>query len=164
MPKEWRSSKSLLSTADPKIAARMSNTRGKHNKREREIRSALFERGLRFRVHYRPNVVARRTIDIAIPGIKLAIFLDGCFWHGCPIHRTYPKTNAEFWLDKIEANIRRDVDTNRLLREAGWKVLRFWSHEKPEKCLSKIVREALKLERRRQSAKRFRRKISPRQK
>jgi DNA mismatch endonuclease (patch repair protein) len=75
---------------------------------------------------------------------KVAIFVDGCFWHGCPIHGTWPKANAEFWREKIERNKERDADTNQRLEQAGWKVFRVWEHENSEDAaekISKIIRE-----------------------
>jgi DNA mismatch endonuclease (patch repair protein) len=70
---------------------------------------------------------------------KVAIFVDGCFWHGCPIHGTWPKANAEFWREKIERNKERDADTNQRLKEAGWKVIRVWEHENPKEVAEKIA-------------------------
>ena len=71
----------------------------------------------------------RRTADLVFPRLKLAVFLDGCFWHGCPEHHTVAKTNAAFWAEKVEGNRRRDGDTNAMLAAAGWTVLRIWEHE-----------------------------------
>lgn len=68
------------------------------------------------------------------------MFIDGCFWHGCPDHYTEPKTNHEFWSAKIAGNTQRDLDTNRKLREAGWTVLRFWEHEDTDDIVEMIVR------------------------
>jgi DNA mismatch endonuclease (patch repair protein) len=94
------------------------------------VRSLLHRKGLRFRVHYRiPDT--RRTVDIAFPRLRLAVFVDGCFWHGCPQHGTAPKENAAWWQQKIEANRQRDADTNRRLVEAGWQAMRVWEHEDP---------------------------------
>jgi DNA mismatch endonuclease (patch repair protein) len=76
--------------------------------------------------------MARRTIDIVFPKVKIAIFLDGCFWHGCPQHATQPKANAEWWRTKLEKNMSRDVETTRHLQDQGWTVLRFWEHEAPD--------------------------------
>jgi DNA mismatch endonuclease (patch repair protein) len=76
---------------------------------------------------------------VAFPGRKIAVFVDGCFWHGCPEHATWPKQNAEFWREKIEANQRRDADTNDRLRSIGWTVLRFWSHEPPTEAARTVA-------------------------
>lgn len=86
-------------------------------------------RGLRFFVNRRPLSSLRRTADIVFPRKRVAVFLDGCFWHGCPLHHTVAKTNGAFWAKKVEETRRRDEDTNRQLREAGWVVLRVWEHE-----------------------------------
>src|SRR6218665_2698971 len=87
--------------------------------------------GLRYRIGYevlrKPPLVA----DVAFPGRKIAVFVDGCFWHGWPEHATWPKRNADFWRQKIEANRQRDADTNARLQANGWTALRFWSHESP---------------------------------
>jgi DNA mismatch endonuclease (patch repair protein) len=110
---------------------RMSRVRQKHTDAEIALRRELFRRGLRYRVDYLVSAKPRRVADIAFTRFKIAIFVDGCFWHGCPIHATWPKQNAELWRQKIEANRTRDADTNERLRRSGWKVLRFWRHESP---------------------------------
>lgn len=70
--------------------------------------------------------------------VKVAVFVDGCFWHGCPIHASWPKNNAEFWREKIETNRKRDRDTDRQLTAKGWKVVRVWEHEVPEQVADSI--------------------------
>ena len=106
---------------------RMQATRRKNTAAELALRRALFSRGLRYRVEYAlPGT--RRTADVAFPRLKLAVFVDGCFWHGCPLHGTWPKANARWWREKIDANRRRDRDTDERLRESGWAVMRFWEH------------------------------------
>lgn len=110
---------------------RMSATGQKDTPAELKIRKRLFSMGLRYRADHPVLIKPRRRGDIVFPKLKVAVFVDGCFWHGCPIHGTWPKANAEFWRDKIETNRRRDDDTNRRLEEAGWKVVRIWEHEDP---------------------------------
>jgi DNA mismatch endonuclease, patch repair protein len=120
-------------------------TRGRDNSKEKLIRSSLHRQGLRFRVH-RPVPHTRRTIDIAFPGARVAVFVDGCFWHGCPLHGTFPKSNATWWREKIAANQRRDSDTVGRLSELGWTVLRIWEHEDSEDAalkIEKVVRTRL---------------------
>ena len=78
--------------------------------------------------------------DFVFPKERLAIFVDGCFWHGCPEHATKPKTNAQYWADKIETNQQRDRQTDQLLRQSGWTVLRFWEHENPETAACAIMK------------------------
>lgn len=108
---------------------RMSNIRQTGTTAEIAIRQELFRRGFRYRVDFKVLAKPRRIADVVFPRQKIAIFVDGCFWHGCPDHATWPKRNAEFWRQKIEANRLRDTDTNRRLQQLGWTVLRFWEHE-----------------------------------
>jgi DNA mismatch endonuclease (patch repair protein) len=94
-----------------------------------QLRRELYRRGLRYRVDARVIPGVHRRADIVIAKLRIAIFIDGCFWHGCPVHGTWPKANAEFWREKIMTNKARDADTNRRLSAVGWTVLRFWEHE-----------------------------------
>ena len=107
----------------------MRATKGRDNNFEREVRRALHAMGLRFRIYKKLIENSRRTVDLTFPSARIAVFIDGCFWHGCPTHRTYPKTNASWWASKIESNIARDRDTDERLRRLGWKVIRVWGHE-----------------------------------
>ncbi|WP_128933586.1 very short patch repair endonuclease [Bradyrhizobium zhanjiangense] len=118
----------------------MSVTRGRSNARERLIRSELHKRGLRFRLHQRLLKTKRRTVDIVFPRAQVAVFVDGCFWHGCPLHRTWPKNNAKWWREKIETNIARDRDTDRQLLALGWTVVRIWEHEQVSEVVDQIER------------------------
>ncbi|CAL9457582.1 hypothetical protein SUDANB171_02553 [Streptomyces sp. enrichment culture] len=83
--------------------------------------------------------MARRTIDIAFPGPKVAVFVDGCFWHGCPEHATQPRANKDWWRQKLDKNISRDRETNERLDAEGWTVLRFWEHEPPDVVAVRIA-------------------------
>jgi DNA mismatch endonuclease (patch repair protein) len=105
---------------------------------EARIRRRLHADGLRYRVHVRPLPQLRRTADIVFTRRRVAVFVDGCFWHGCPVHATKPKRNAEWWAAKIEANVKRDAETDRLLEGAGWVVVRVWEHEDPQVAASRI--------------------------
>lgn len=78
---------------------------------------------------WRRRVKLEGKPDFVFPKIRLSVFLDGCFWHGCPSHATWPKNNAEFWRNKIERNIERDLEVNRSLKRKGWRVFRIWEHE-----------------------------------
>ena len=118
----------------------MQSTPQADNPLERQLRSALHRRGIRFRTHYRLATLPRRSIDIALVAAKIAVFVDGCFWHGCPLHRTTPKANRRWWLEKIDANKIRDTETNKLLRNVGWKVLRIWEHERVETAADRVLR------------------------
>lgn len=116
----------------------MQTTRRRDTPAEVALRSALHRLGLRFRVAY-PLPGLRRSADVAFPRRRVAVFVDGCFWHGCPVHGTWPKQNAEWWRAKIEANQRRDADTDRRLAEAGWLVIRVWQHEDAEAIAREIA-------------------------
>ncbi|MFH2103551.1 MAG: very short patch repair endonuclease [Chloroflexota bacterium] len=105
---------------------------------EKAIRSAIHRRGLRYRVDAKPLRDLNRRADIIFRSVKVVVFVDGCFWHGCPIHGTLAKANAEFWRVKIKRNQERDIDTMRLLENAGWKVIRVWEHDDPEEASEKI--------------------------
>ena len=124
----------------PATTKRMSSTVGRDNASERTLRSELHKRGLRFRLHRRLLKTTRRTTDIVFPSTYVAVFIDGCFWHGCPVHGTWPKNNAEWWREKIETNIARDRDTDQRLAEIGWAVVRVWEHEKVSEAADKIER------------------------
>jgi DNA mismatch endonuclease (patch repair protein) len=102
----------------------MSAIRSENTKPEIALRKALWAKGLRFRKYY-----GKEKIDIAFPSKKLAIFIDGCFWHGCPVHSHFPKSNKKYWVPKLRKNIERDLKKNKRLESDGWKVLRFWEHE-----------------------------------
>jgi DNA mismatch endonuclease, patch repair protein len=102
----------------------MSNIRSKNTKPEIALRKALWAKGLRFRKYF-----GKEKIDIAFPKTKIAIFLDGCFWHSCPIHSHLPKSNKEYWTPKLKKNVERDKAKNKQLESEGWIVLRFWEHE-----------------------------------
>lgn len=123
--------------------ARMKAAKPRDTAPEKALRSALHKKGLRFRIDQKPITELNRRADIVFRSAKVAVFVDGCFWHGCPIHGTQAKANAEFWRKKIERNKERDVETNQLLKKAGWKVVRVWEHEKTEKVAEKI-REIVK--------------------
>ena len=113
----------------------MSSIRSKDTKPEIALRKALWAKGLRYRIQY-----SSKKIDIAFHSRKIAIFIDGCFWHGCPVHSHLPKTNQDYWLPKLKKNMDRDQVTNAYLTSTGWRVLRFWEHEtsNPENIISEI--------------------------
>lgn len=116
--------------AEPSPAsARMSRQRARDTEVELAVRRHLWSQGLRYRVHRRPIPQLRRVADLVFVGAKVAVMVDGCFWHGCPEHATWPQTNAEFWRAKIEGNRQRDRGTDVALSEAGWLPLRVWEHE-----------------------------------
>jgi DNA (cytosine-5)-methyltransferase 1 len=127
-------------SVDPSVSRRMAATPGRDNLAERALRSALHKRGYRFRIHRKVLKGLHRTADIAFVSLRVAIFLDGCFWHGCPVHATWPKKNARWWRDKIETNRRRDRDTDQKLKASGWTVIRVWEHESPEVAVRRMLR------------------------
>ncbi|WP_427168626.1 very short patch repair endonuclease [Streptomyces sp. C1-1] len=103
------------------------------------VRRLLHAEGLRYRVNVPVPGAPRRTIDIVFGKLKIAVFMDGCFWHGCPQHATQPKANAEWWRTKLDKNMTRDRETTDHLRDAGWTVLRFWEHESPVEVAQQIA-------------------------
>lgn len=105
---------------------------------EIRVRRLRFRVGYRYRVQHPVPMRLRRSIDIAFPSRKLAIFIDGCFWHGCKEHRNIPANNAHWWTEKIQANRARDRETDALLTAAGWQVLRFWEHDDPALALEAV--------------------------
>lgn len=105
---------------------------------EMEIRSLLHAAGLRYRVDARPLPEWRRRADLVFPRVRTAVFIDGCFWHGCPDHRAMPRANASWWQAKIARNRERDAETDERLRGAGWTVLRIWEHENPAEAAARI--------------------------
>lgn len=117
----------------------MSVARRRDTAPELALRRLLHAQGLRYRVAYPVPGQRRRTIDIAFTRAKLAVFIDGCFWHGCPEHGTQPKSNSSWWAAKIAANRARDRDTELVLAGMGWHVLRFWEHTAPASAAQVIV-------------------------
>lgn len=117
--------------SSPAVSARMSRQNSRDTAQEVAVRRLLHAAGMRYRVNLPVPGMPRRTIDIVFTKAKVAIFLDGCFWHGCPEHATHPKANAEWWRSKLDKNIARDLETTEHLQAAGWTVLRYWEHEVP---------------------------------
>ncbi|MFI7252798.1 very short patch repair endonuclease [Micromonospora chalcea] len=108
----------------------MQANRSRDTQPELEIRRALHKLGLRYRVAFAPEPGLRRRADIVFTRARVAVFIDGCFWHGCPKHgRSSFNHNVDYWPAKIAANVARDADTTQRLHRAGWLVLRFWEHE-----------------------------------
>jgi DNA mismatch endonuclease (patch repair protein) len=89
-------------------------------------------------VHRRPVADLRREADVVFLRARVAVFVDGCFWHGCPIHGTEPKRNSSFWREKIHLNQTRDAETDMLLGDAGWQPIRVWEHEIPDEAAARI--------------------------
>lgn len=130
--------------SDPPVAAAtrrtMQGNRGRDTRPELALRSLLHREGMRFRVDYPLPFDRRRRADIVFTRVDLYVFVDGCFWHGCPTHFVMPKTRREFWAAKIEANRSRDHDTDQRLRETGSVVVRVWEHLRADHA-ALLVRE-----------------------
>ena len=123
------------------VRKRMRATPQRDTPLELGLRSFLHGVGLRFRVHRQAVPGLRRTVDILFPKSRIAVFVDGCFWHGCPRHGTLPKTtNRQWWTEKIRTNQRRDRDTDRKMRRLGWRVIRVWEHEDQQIVARRIAR------------------------
>lgn len=116
----------MSSHVDPKRSALMGRIRGKDTEPEVLLRKALWRRGLRYRKNARAPV---GRPDIVIASRKLAIFIDGCFWHGCPEHYVRPRSREEFWAAKLRENVERDRRQVAQLEALGWRVFRVWEHE-----------------------------------
>ena len=122
----------------------MQRTRTRDTPGEVALRKLLHHRGYRYRIdHKLPGL--RRRGDIVFPRDRLAVFVDGCFWHACPEHATWPKTNPEWWEEKILRNVARDRDTDRRLAEAGWTVVRIWEHEDHREAATRVEAEIHRL-------------------
>jgi DNA mismatch endonuclease (patch repair protein) len=117
----------------------MLGNRSRDTAPEIALRSALHAAGLRFRVDARPVPSVPRRADVLLRGDRVAVFLDGCFWHGCPDHFRPPVTNASYWMAKIAGNRARDASTDALLRAAGWTVIRIWEHEPTEIAARRVA-------------------------
>lgn len=103
------------------------------------VRRLLHAAGFRYRVDYAP-LGGRRKADLVFRRARVAVFIDGCFWHSCPEHGTKPARNAEYWVPKLSRNVERDAEANSMLHSAGWTVLRFWEHEDPREVAAVISR------------------------
>ena len=120
---------------------KMRSNRRTDTKPEIALRSALHRSGLRFRKDYPIRLPDGRTVhpDIAFTKKKIAIFVDGCFWHSCPEHGSTPKSNQDYWIPKLSENVERDKCTDTGLRANGWQVVRVWEHSGPEEAVEIIL-------------------------
>lgn len=145
----WRLAwdKGLLTTATttpsswaktPAVRASMRANKSRDTGPEKRLRSLLFKAGLRYRVGIRPISALRRTADVAFPSLQVAVFVDGCYWHGCPDHYRPARVNDAFWQNKINGNRERDRETDRMLTDAGWTVIRIWEHEDPASAAERV--------------------------
>lgn len=113
------------------VRVRMERQRRRDTAPEMALRRELHRRGLRFRVDQRPEPTVRRRADLVFTRARVAVLVDGCFWHACPEHGTWPASNADWWRQKLERTVARDRETDRVLAHAGWTVVRVWEHEDP---------------------------------
>lgn len=118
--------------SSPAVRRQMIGNKGRDTKPELALRSAVHRLGLRYRVAAPPIRGLRRSADMIFRRARVAVFVDGCFWHGCPQHYAAPATNAGYWAAKVTRNSARDRDTDARLADAGWVVIRVWEHEPPE--------------------------------
>lgn len=133
---------SLLYQTTPGRSRNMAAIRRTDTKPEVELRSALHRLGYRFRKDYpiRANGKVVRP-DVVFTRRRIAVFVDGCFWHSCPMHGKQPTSNISYWTPKLEGNAKRDRDQTVALEAGGWTVLRFWEHEDQQNVLDVIGRE-----------------------
>ncbi|MBF6100924.1 DNA mismatch endonuclease Vsr [Nocardia cyriacigeorgica] len=117
----------------------MSRQRRAGTEPELALRRELHRRGLRYFVDRPPIRGQRRRADVIFPRLRVAVYVDGCFWHSCPEHATYPKNNAEWWAEKLAANVARDRATDAALAAAGWQVIRIWEHEDPVAAADRVA-------------------------
>jgi DNA mismatch endonuclease, patch repair protein len=120
------------------VSERMSRVRRRDTAPELELRSELHRRGLRYRVDRRPLKGIPSRADLVFGPAKVAVYVDGCFWHSCPEHGTMPRSNEAFWQEKLARNQERDATTNAALAEAGWTVVRIWEHEEIAEAADRV--------------------------
>ena len=128
----------LEPSTDPLTSLRMSRQRSKDTEAEWSLRRLLHARGLRYRVDAVLPGLPRRRADLLFPRQRVAVFVDGCFWHGCHDHKTAPKSNAAWWATKLARNVERDRETDAHLADLGWNVIRVWEHEDPELAADRV--------------------------
>lgn len=128
-----------LSASSPEASARMSRHPRRDTSPELSLRRRLHGMGLRYRVHVRPQPDLRRVADVVFPRALVAVFVDGCFWHGCPAHGVRPRANGAWWAAKLDRNRTRDLDTTARLQAGGWTVIRVWEHDDPDEAAARIA-------------------------
>lgn len=118
----------------------MQGNRSEGTRPELALRSAVHRRGLRYRLHVKPLRSLRCKADLIFPAAQVAVFIDGCFWHGCPDHGRVPSDAGGYWAAKLSRNVERDRRNNEALAKADWKVLRFWEHDDTDAAAAEIER------------------------
>ena len=127
-----------LIPSSPRVSEQMSRLGRRDTGPERALRSELHRRGLRFRVDRPPVSGVRSRADLVFGPARVAVYVDGCFWHGCPEHGTMPKSNESFWTQKLGRNRERDREISGLLEGQGWAVLRIWEHEEVGEAADRV--------------------------
>lgn len=122
----------------PHVRARMRRQPRAGTQPEMALRRALHHLGYRYRVGYRVPGAPRRSIDMAFPGRRVAVMVDGCFWHACPTHGVSPKNNSVWWAEKLAKNVERDRSTDEILMSQGWTVVRVWEHTETEIAVESV--------------------------
>jgi len=117
----------------------MRANRGVDTGPEIRLRSLVHKAGLRYAIDVRPEADINRRADLVFRAAKVAVFVNGCFWHGCPKHYSSPKSNKRYWSEKVRRNRARDVETRLLLKRRGWRVLVFWEHQPAQSCSERVV-------------------------
>lgn len=128
----------------PGVSERMRRQRRRDTGPELALRRELRARRLGYRLHRRPSKSLAREADLIFRGAMVVVFVDGCYWHGCPEHASWPRSNARFWQVKIERNRERDRETDRILADEGWMIFRVWEHEDAGTAAERIAAEVRK--------------------
>jgi len=138
IPRDSTASRSWAST--PAVRARMQRQQTRDTAPELAVRRLLHSAGMRYRVDVAPLSTLRRRADVVFGPARVALFVDGCFWHGCPDHGVRPThSNRNYWVEKVSRNRERDRDTDEVLTEAGWISIRVWEHEDPHEVAERVT-------------------------
>lgn len=161
----WKAPEGSWASSEANRRSMLGN-RSRDTSPELALRSLVHAAGLRYRVAAKPLPKMRRTADLVFRPVRVAVFIDGCFWHGCPEHFVPPKTNPSYWESKIGGNVTRDRNTDERLMDDGWLVLRFWEHQPPAECAAAVIaavseRRAELTERKRQQAEHREHRVVP---
>ena len=128
--------------SSPAVRRSMRSNRRRDTRPELEVRRLLHAKGLRYRVDYAPDRGhLRNRADVVFTRARVAVFVDGCYWHGCPEHHRMPRANRDYWSAKVERNAERDRRVTAMLEGAGWTVLRFWEHEPAAEVADAVAAE-----------------------
>lgn len=121
------------------VSRRMARQRRRDTGAELALRRELHRRGLRYRVDVPVPGLPRRRADLLFSKAKVAVFVDGCFWHGCKEHKTMPRANDVWWRQKLDRNVERDQETDRHLIASGWRVVRVWEHDPIDEAVTRVL-------------------------